>query len=121
MPFHGLEVKQVIVVRTDLEMGRGKIAAQAAHASIESFLKTQQKDSLLADNWLRQGMPKIVLRAGSQREITELFNRIKGEFPCAIIHDAGHTQVRPGTITALGIGPVAGKKIDAYTGSMKLL
>lgn len=116
-----MEAKQVIVLRTDLGMGKGKIASQAAHASIEAFLKTQKKDSFLAENWLRQGMPKIVLKVKSEKELLELFEQAKKRFSCALIRDAGRTQVEEGSITALGIGPVSGNEVDKLTGKMKLL
>jgi len=116
-----MTLKQVIVVRTDLKMGKGKIAAQCAHASIEAFLKTKQKDDFAAEQWLKQGMPKIVVRADSEKEILDLFEKAKKTMPCALIKDAGRTQIQAGSITALAIGPWPEQEIDNLTKSLKLL
>ena len=116
-----MALKQVIVLRTDLEMGKGKMCAQAAHASIEAFLKARQKDSFEADHWLRGGMPKIVVKANSEKEIIELFEAAKKTVPAALIKDAGMTQVSPGSITALGLGPAPETDLNKYTKNLKLL
>ncbi len=112
-------MKQVIVVRTDLKLGKGKLAAQVAHASIASFLKagffTKRK-------WLSEGMKKVVLKVGSEKELLKLYEKAKKKhLPCALIRDAGLTQLKPGTVTALGIGPAEEEKIDEITGKLKLL
>ncbi len=114
-------VKQVIVIRNDLKLGKGKIAAQAAHASIEAYKKAKTKDEEIVREWEETGCKKIVVCAESEKEIVELFEKIKKELPAALIKDAGYTQIEPGTITALGIGPWKEKKIDEYTGMLKLL
>jgi PTH2 family peptidyl-tRNA hydrolase len=112
-------LKQVIIVRTDLKMGKGKIATQCAHASIASFLKSDSNDK---EKWLNEGMKKVVLKVSSEKEIKEIFRQVKKEkLACEIIVDAGLTQLEPGTITALGIGPIEDKKIDKITGKLKLL
>src|SRR3989338_3015694 len=99
------EFKQAIVVRTDLGMGKGKIAAQSAHASLSALEKTQQKNPQWAEEWKSQGQQKVVLKVNSEKELLELFEEAKKELPCALIKDAGHTQVESGSITCLGIGP----------------
>jgi len=112
-------MKQVIVVRSDLKMGKGKLAAQVAHASIASFLKA---NFLVKRKWLKEGMKKIVLKVNSEKELLEIYEKAKNaKLPCEIIRDAGHTQLEPGTITALGIGPAEDEKIDKITGNLKLL
>ncbi|MFH0714150.1 MAG: peptidyl-tRNA hydrolase Pth2 [Candidatus Diapherotrites archaeon] len=116
-----MALKQVLVIRADLKMGRGKIASQCSHAAIESFLQAQKKDKFAADNWLRQGMPKIVLKVSSEKELLELYNAAKRQFPSALIRDAGKTQVEPGSITALGIGPWNENELNSLTGKLKLL
>ncbi len=114
-------LKQAIVLRTDLGMRKGKMCAQASHASLEAFLKTQKKDSFIADHWLREGMPKIVLKIGGEKEIIELFESAKKSVPSALIKDAGKTQVEPGSITALGLGPAPESELDRHTKQLKLL
>ncbi|MEW6294703.1 MAG: peptidyl-tRNA hydrolase Pth2 [Candidatus Diapherotrites archaeon] len=115
------EFKQAIVVRTDLKMGKGKIASQCSHAAIDSFIKTQKKFPEWAEEWKEQGMQKVVLKVSSERELTELFEKAKKELPASLIRDAGRTQVKEGSITCIGIGPAPEEKIDKYTGKLKLL
>lgn len=112
-------MKQAIVIRADLKMGKGKIAAQASHASIGAFVKADGKDKEL---WLREGMMKIVVKVSSEKELDEVYKNARGmKLPTDIVSDAGRTQLEPGTKTAVGIGPAEDDKIDAVTGKMKLL
>ncbi|MEM0360144.1 MAG: peptidyl-tRNA hydrolase Pth2 [Candidatus Diapherotrites archaeon] len=112
-------IKQAIIVRKDLKMGAGKIAAQAAHASLAALEKT--KNTEIVEKWKAEGMPKIVLKVASEKELLELFMKAKKELPCALIKDAGRTQVEPGTATCIAIGPAEESKINKYTGKLKLL
>lgn len=114
-------IKQVIVVRKDLGMKTGKIAAQASHASIEALEKAKKKNKQIAREWRESGMEKVVLKVNSERELLELFEAAKRELPCALIRDAGRTQVKTGSITCIGIGPAKEEKIDKFTGKLKLL
>jgi len=114
-----MEFKQVIVLRTDLGMSIGKAAAQAAHASLSAYKKSGK---LLQDKWEREGAKKVVLKASSENELKDLFEKAKRRgLPCALIKDAGHTELEPGTITALGIGPEKSELIDKVTGNLPLL
>ncbi|HLD49383.1 MAG TPA: peptidyl-tRNA hydrolase Pth2 [archaeon] len=111
--------KQAIVIRSDLKMGKGKMAAQAAHASIESAGRADKK---IFDEWKKEGQKKVVLKVGSESELIILKEKCKKEkMSCALIHDAGLTQLEPYTTTALGIGPDREEKIDKITGHLKLL
>lgn len=103
-------------------MDKGKMVAQGAHASIAAFLKAQQsKYSDWADAWLEEGMKKIVVKVQSEKELLELFEQTKKHFPTALIQDAGHTQVAPGSKTCIGIGPAPEHELHRYTGKLKLL
>jgi PTH2 family peptidyl-tRNA hydrolase len=113
-----MPLKQAIVVRTDLKMGKGKTCAQCAHASIEAMLKTNQNN---VAEWRASGMKKVVLKIASKKELFELFEKLKKKFPTALIKDAGLTQIEPGEATCIGIGPVEEKEIDAFIGHLKLL
>ncbi len=113
--------KQVIIVRTDLGMGKGKIAAQSGHAAIEAYEKTMKEKPEWAKKWKQEGQAKIVLKVQSEKELLEWKKNLEKKFPVALIMDAGHTQVEKGTITALGIGPCPEKEIDAFTQKLKLL
>ena len=113
---------QVIVVRNDLGMGKGKIAAQCSHASISAFLKSQEsKYENQYQKWLDAGMKKIVLKVKTKEELLELFETLKQSFPCALIKDAGETQIPAGTITCLGIGPADEIELQKQTSHLKLL
>jgi PTH2 family peptidyl-tRNA hydrolase len=115
-------LKQTIVMRNDLNMGKGKIAAQCSHASLSSFLKTKSKNSDIADKWLNEGQKKIVLKVDSERELVEFFQKCKDlGIPCELIMDAGHTQVESGTKTCFGAGPWYEDEIDKLLGKLKLL
>ncbi len=113
--------KQAIIVRTDLEMGKGKTCSQVAHASLQSYMKTKEKNPEWAEQWTREGQKKIVLKVSSKKELEELFKKVRTRLPCSKITDAGHTQIEPGTVTAVGIGPAPEGKIDQYTSKYKLL
>ncbi|MFH1780096.1 MAG: peptidyl-tRNA hydrolase Pth2 [Candidatus Micrarchaeota archaeon] len=117
-----MEIKQAIVLRTDLQMGKGKLAAQAAHASLSAYQEALYARPEIAVKWLESGMAKIVLKVNSQRDLAELLKKAKAlRLPCSLIHDAGRTQIRVGSVTALGIGPAEENKVNEVTGKLKLL
>ena len=112
-------MKQAIVIRTDLGMGKGKIAAQACHASLAAFLKVKR---IIREKWVDEGMKKVVVKISGEEELQAVFKKAKrAKLPTSIINDAGLTQLEPGTATAIGIGPADDAKIDKITGKMKLL
>ena len=116
-----MPLKQAIVVRSDLDMGRGKTAAQVSHASLSAFRKAELADKWVARRWEAEGQKKVVLKVGSESELLALYEQMKREIPCALIRDAGHTQLEPGTLTCFGAGPAEEAKIDKYTKELKLL
>ncbi|ODS36124.1 aminoacyl-tRNA hydrolase [Candidatus Altiarchaeales archaeon WOR_SM1_SCG] len=112
-----MELKQVMLIRKDLKLSRGKLAVQVAHASVTAAEKSEFKK-----DWLRYEQKKVVLTTENLNELFELFEKAKREgLPCALIRDAGHTEIPPGTVTCVGIGPAQDKDIDAVTGNLKLL
>ena len=114
-----MELKQVILVRHDLKMSKGKIAAQASHASVDCLLKSH-KD--IVDKWHKQGMKKVVLKVKDLKELKKyMMLAEKANLANCIVVDAGHTELTPGTITCLGIGPDEEEKIDKVTGDLKML
>jgi len=116
VPYNG-PLKQAVVVRADLEMGKGKIAAQASHASLTAADKSPFKK-----HWVAQGQKKVVLKVSSEQELLEInMQARKAGVTTALIEDAGHTQVEGGTKTAVGIGPGPEHEIDKITGHLKLL
>lgn len=113
-----MNLKQAIIIRADLGMGKGKIAAQSAHASVEAMGKT---DNETVAEWKMQGMKKVVLKVQSEKELLELFMAAKRELPSALIKDAGLTQIESGSATAVGIGPAEENKVNKFTKELKLL
>jgi PTH2 family peptidyl-tRNA hydrolase len=114
--------KQTIVIRADLKMGRGKIAAQSSHASLDAYEKVQKNYPDIAKDWKFTGMKKVVLKVQSEEELLEYFQRGKDAgIPCSLIRDAGHTQLEPGTLTCFGAGPFDEDELDAVYGKLKLL
>jgi len=114
--------KQVIVVRTDLKMSRGKIAAQAGHAAVSAAEEARKKYSDWWNAWIAEGQCKIAVRAESEQELLELEEKAKqSKLPTALIVDRGLTELPPDTITCLGIGPAPSTQIDAITGKLPLL
>jgi PTH2 family peptidyl-tRNA hydrolase len=111
--------KQVIAVRTDLKLGKGKLASQVAHASLEAYRRAA---SDVKGEWERSGAKKIVVKVSSLKELLELHKKAMDRgLPAALITDAGRTQIRSGTKTSLGIGPCEEKEADKIAGKLKLL
>lgn len=112
-------MKQAIVVRTDIGMGTGKLAAQVAHASLKSY---ETASDAAQKQWKTTGQKKIVLKGSNEQMLQELAHTAQIEgLPHALIRDAGHTQVDPGTLTALAIGPADEHLVDKITGELSLL
>ncbi len=112
-------MKQVILIRQDLKLPKGKACAQVAHASVEAVLKA---DSQVVKTWRSEGMAKIVLKVKDEKELIQYFQNAKDEgLAVSLITDAGRTVVAPGTKTCAGIGPAEDDQIDSITDELKLL
>jgi peptidyl-tRNA hydrolase, PTH2 family len=113
------DYKQVILIRKDLKLPKGKMAAQSAHASVEAVLRSN-KD--IIKNWRSEGMKKVVLEITDLKELYK-YKQMAEDFglTTAVITDAGHTVVAPGTTTCMAIGPDEEEKIDKITGQLKIL
>lgn len=126
-------------MRKDLNMRKGKMIAQGAHASVDALLSffgqrkedgkttytlTYGEDSPLAE-WLGGMYAKICVYVNSEEELMEIYERICQEnpaIPLALIEDAGLTEFHGiPTKTCLGIGPWWAEEIDRFTGDLKLL
>jgi PTH2 family peptidyl-tRNA hydrolase len=114
-----MEFKQCIVVRDDLKLSPGKLAVQVAHAAVMAF---EQANREISSSWKREGQKKVVLRTATVEDLYRL--RVEAErmgIPAAIVADAGLTEIPPGTVTALGLGPAPNKAMDKLTGRLPLL
>lgn len=114
--------KQVIAVRTDLAMSKGKTAVQVAHGAVSAAERarvTRQEDWRA---WMSEGQKKVAVKVSSEEEIMELRRQaITHNLPHAIIRDAGMTELPPGTLTVIGIGPAKAEVVDKVTKDLKLL
>lgn len=109
----------MIVIRTDLKMSKGKMAAQAAHAAVSAAEKADKK--ILA-SWKKEGQKKVVLKVPDLEaliKVKEACDIVKVKY--SVIADAGRTELETGTITCIGIGPDREDKINKITGSLALL
>mgnify|MGYP001558248170 FL=1 len=111
--------KQVILVREDLKLPKGKLSAQVAHAAVDASSKSDKK---IVDLWKKDGGKKIVLKVKDEKELFKYKQMAEDNgLKTALITDAGHTVVEPGTVTCLGIGPDIEEKIDVVTGKLKIM
>lgn len=129
-----VQYKQAIIVLPQ-NMTAGKIAAQCGHAALSTILtpnnthfdKSQYLcNAVLVDediiNWYNDGQSKVTLLAATLSQMLNIYEVAKAlGIKCAIIRDAGLTQVEEGTITAVTIGPGKASEINKLTGRLKLL
>lgn len=114
-----MEYKQVILVRQDLKMPKGKMASQCAHAAVESVLKTKKE---VIKKWHAAGMKKVVLKVKDKEELFKYKREAEQlNLVIAVITDAGKTYVAPGTITCMAIGPDKEEEIDKVTGELRII
>lgn len=127
-------IKQVILIRKDLTMRRGKEIAQGSHASMAFLVeqltnagfddtKTQDFMVTLTDiekNWLTRGMAKVCLRVNSEQELLQYHQQaLDAGLISHLIQDSGRTEFKgQATYTACAIGPDDSEKIDAITGEL---
>ena len=117
-----MEFKQVIVVRRDLGMGTGKIAAQVAHAAVMGAEKAKERKREWFEAWFESGQAKVVVKVTSMKELSEIRNHADSlHLPVVQVHDSGLTQIPPGTATCIGIGPAPDEMVDKVTNNLKLL
>jgi peptidyl-tRNA hydrolase, PTH2 family len=114
--------KMVFVTRKELELTKGKLAAQVGHAAVECTLKAMRYGKETVEEWLADGQKKSVLKVAGERDLYPLKEAAeRAGLTTALIKDAGHTHIAPGTVTVLGIGPGREDLIDKVTGHLQLL
>ena len=110
-------MKQVILVRSDLKMGLGKLSSQVAHASLEAALKSDK-----LKEWKNKGTKKVILKVKDEKELLYYYELAKkNKITNALIKDAAKTFFKEPTITCLAIGPEKEEKIDKITKELKML
>lgn len=103
-------------------MSKGKIAAQAGHAAVSAAEEARKHYKEWFKAWIDEGQCKVVVKVRSEKELLDLEKQAKEmKLPCALIVDRGLTEIPPGTITCLGIGPAPSEKVDKITGKLPLL
>lgn len=116
------DFKQVIAVRTDLGMGKGKLAVQVGHAAVSSAEEARKKNLDWWQGWLEEGQCKVAVKAENLSKLFELQRKaMRMKLPYSLVKDRGLTQLPPDTITCLGIGPAPFHQIDKITGELALL
>ncbi|KAJ3589788.1 hypothetical protein NHX12_010630 [Muraenolepis orangiensis] len=117
----GGEFKMILVVRNDLKMGKGKVAAQCAHAAVSAYKQTHRRNPELLKQWDYCGQPKVVVKAPDEETLMDLLRNAKAAgLSVSLIQDAGRTQIAAGSRTVLGVGPGPTDLVDKVTGHLKL-
>lgn len=139
-----MSTKQVLVVRKDLNMRKGKIAAQCAHASMKVLLdkmvwrapltpngELQGPASLTLDcdphgpmwEWLTGKFTKICVYVNSEEELLSIHAKALAlGLPCALIADSGATEFKGvETNTVVAVGPALSENVDQVTAGLPLL
>ena len=125
------QIKQVIVMRHDLKMRRGKQIAQGSHASMSFICRRLQMNGSVSledfnevqRTWLTGAFAKICCRVNSEEELMNIHDKaIEAGLEVHLITDSGKTEFHgQPTRTCLAIGPDVSERIDAVTGHLELL
>ena len=123
--------KQVIVMRKDLGMRKGKMIAQGAHASLKVLLDAAAQDGPrltipldeAAAAWVAGRFTKVCVSVDSAAALAAVVDRARAAgLPCALIVDAGQTEFHGvPTPTCCAVGPAWSEQVDAVTGELPLL
>jgi len=119
--YTGEETKMCILMRNDLNMTKGKAAAQACHAVLATYKEALKRDPSILEAWERTGQAKVTLRVESEEEMMDLVKRAREMgLTAQYIRDAGRTQLAPNTTTVAALGPAPKNLLDLVTGHLKL-
>ncbi|KAM0680065.1 Peptidyl-tRNA hydrolase protein 2 [Glugoides intestinalis] len=109
----------VVIVNKELEMSKGKVLSQFGHA-IDALHEKLVMHPELANVWRAHGSAKIALK-GTGEELDKAYTESKkAGLLCVKIHDAGRTQVKPGSKTVVAIGPATKEQLKSITGALPL-
>lgn len=145
MPSSSYKAKQMIVMRRDLKMRKGKIAAQAGHACVEAALMALVREDRLGEvrmtpdegwvylehpadevtplsDWFDAGVAKVCVYVDSEDELLDIAEQGREQgFLVALIRDAGFTEFHgEPTYTCLAFEPLPADRIDPITGELPL-
>lgn len=114
--------KQCIIVREDLKMSNGKTCVQVAHAAVSSAEEARRLKPEWFTGWFEEGQKKVVLKVKTLDELVKLKEVAASEgIPNCLVSDMGLTELPPGTVTCLGIGPAPEGLMNKITGGLPLL
>lgn len=117
-----MDNKMVIVVRWDLKLSAGKMAAQVAHAAVNCAFAAKRRTPDYFDKWYAEGQRKVVVKVPNLQELYMVKSRAEDMgLVTSLITDAGMTEIPPNTVTCLGIGPGPEATVDRVTGELKLV
>ena len=118
-----MNVKQVIIIRKDLKMSKGKLAVQAAHAAVLGSISVINSDQTIFAAWIAAGMTKICVYVNSEKEMMDLYSRfINSGIPTVYVTDAGKTEFNGvPTRTCIAVGPWDNLLIDKFTKTLQLV
>lgn len=121
-------MKQVLVVRKDLKMRKGKIGSQCGHAALAAIYHWVNDKPVIIDHpfiheWLRNSFTKVTVSVDSEQELLDCYEQAcKAGLPCSIIEDEGRTEFHgQATFTAVAVGPGPVEVVDRITGDLPLL
>ena len=109
-----------LVVRKDLKLSPGKLAVQCSHAAVWCSLQAKKSEARILERWTNGGARKICLAVKDEESLRILMEQAKSAgIITNLVKDAGHTEIPPGTVTVLGIGPAPRRIIDLLVGELK--
>lgn len=110
--------KQYIIVRKDLNISCGKLCVQVSHASLDSYLISNKS---IRDDWYAEGQKKVILEVYSENELLELEKKAKSQnIKCAMVRDLGLTEIKPNTLTCMGVEIRDNETLNKFAGDLKL-
>ena len=116
------EITMILVTRSDLNLSKGKLAAQCSHAATECILKAKRVAPKILERYRAEGARKIVVSAKHLEGLKRIFGEAsESGLITYMVKDAGHTEIPAGTVTVVGIGPGPRSTIDSITSSLPLV
>jgi len=112
------DIVMYIVMRTELNMSRGKMCAQTGHAVAGCM---NNGDPTMIKNWFNNDQKKIVLAVPTLKDLFYIEKLVRHNINYYLVRDVGATEVKKGTPTSLGLGPDRKSKLIRFVGSLPLL